>query len=402
MRIPWGSSAVGNVLSGAVLGLVLAGLVAVAVWPDSSTSGAAAANGADSEIPTVPPPRSVPEPEPEPEPEVESAEEDPVDDEEGEPSDAPTIADAPAAGTGPLPESSPVTCPAATVEVADAEELQQALDRAEAGDTIALADGQYAGRFLAEASGTAAAPIFLCGSADAVLDGGDPEEDGYTFHLDAAKYWRLVGFTVTGGQKGVMADGTVGSVVQGLTVTGTGDEAIHLRSFSTDNVVLDNHISDTGLRNEKYGEGVYIGTAVSNWCSYTDCEADRSDRNVVKGNTIVATTSEPIDIKEGTTGGALLDNIFDGAAMTDADTWVNLKGNNYLVQGNRGTSASDNGFETHDILPGWGDFNVFDHNSGVVGGSGWGIASWPEGSNVVLCSNDLTDAAEGLSNIPCT
>ena len=49
--------------------------------------------------------------------------------------------------------------------------------------------------------------------------------------------------------------------------------------------------------------------------------------------------------------------------MTDADTWVNLKGNNYLVQGNRGTSASDNGFETHDILPGWGDFNVFDDNT---------------------------------------
>ena len=141
---------------------------------------------------------------------------------------------------------------------------------------------------------------------------------------------------------------------------------------------------------------------VSNWCTYTACEPDRSDRNVVKDNDISGTTSEPIDVKEGTTGGVLVGNVIDGSAMTESDTWVNLKGNNYLVQGNTGTSASENGFETHDILPGWGDFNVFDANTGTVDGSGYGIASWPEGSNVVRCSNDLAGVPEGLSNIPCT
>jgi len=319
-----------------------------------------------------------------------------------EPSEAALLPDASPAGEGPLPDDGPVTCPAATVEVADAGSLQEALDAAGPGESIALADGIYEGHFVARESGSDEEPVFLCGSSDAVLDGGDVEEDGYTLHLDGALHWRLVGFTVTGGQKGVMADGTVGSVIQGLTVTGIGDEAIHLRSNSTDNLVLDNTISDTGLREEDYGEGVYIGSAVSNWCTYTGCEPDRSDRNVVKDNDISGTTSEPIDIKEGTTGGVLVGNVIDGSAMTEADTWVNLKGNNYLVQGNRGTSASENGFETHDILPGWGDFNVFDANAGTVGGSGYGIASWPEGSNVVRCTNDLADAAEGLSNIECT
>src|SRR5262249_17508143 len=156
--------------------------------------------------------------------------------------------------------------------------------------------------------------------------------------------------TVTGGQKGVVADGTVGSVIQGLTVSGTGDEAVHLRSFSTDNVVLDNTISDTGHRRDKYGEGVYIGSAVSNWCTYTDCQAERSDRNVVKGNTITGTSSEAVDIKEGTTGGFVVDNTFDGAGMTGADSWVDVKGNNYLVQGNTGTDAPVNGMQTHQIL----------------------------------------------------
>lgn len=384
-----------------VLGVVVATIVALLVRPEAEVTA-----GVSPDAPTVPPsPEVTPLEErtdsPTSEPTDEPAETDDPEDGE-EPSEAALLPDAAPAGQGPLPSDDPVTCPDATVEVSDAASLEAALDEVGPGDTIALADGTYDGHFVTTASGTADEPVFLCGSADAVLDGGDVEEDGYTFHLDGAEHWRLVGFTVTGGQKGVMADGTVGSVIQGLTVTGTGDEAIHLRRNSTDNLVLDNTISDTGQREADYGEGVYIGSAVSNWCTYTSCEPDRSDRNIVKDNDISATTSEPIDIKEGTTGGVLVGNVLDGSAMTEADTWVNLKGNNYLVQNNRGTSASENGFETHDILPGWGDFNVFDANTGTVGGSGYGIASWPEGSNVVLCSNDLTDAPEGLSNIDCT
>lgn len=367
-----------------LFGVVATALGAVIVWPDPRSDPAAS-----SQVPTgSPSPTSTAETEP-PEPGE-------------EPSEAALLEDASPAGTGPLPDDEPVTCPSATVEVSDAASLQQALGAAGPGTSIVLADGHYEGHFVIEHSGTEDSPAFLCGSPDAVLDGGDVEEDGYTLHLDGATHWRLVGFTVTGGQKGVMADATVGSVIQGLTVTGIGDEAIHLRRNSTDNLVLGNTIGDTGLREEDYGEGVYIGSAVSNWCTYTGCEPDRSDRNVVKDNDISATTAEPIDVKEGTTGGVLSGNVIDGSSMTESDTWVNLKGNNYLVRGNHGTAASENGFETHDILPGWGDFNVFDANTGSVGGSGYGIASWPEGSNVVRCSNDLTDAAEGLSNIECT
>ena len=108
------------------------------------------------------------------------------------------------------------------------------------GTTISLADGTYGGSFVAT-SGTAQQPIFLCGGPGAVLDGGNIKGD-YGFHLDNAKYWRLVGFTVTGAQKGIVADGTA-SVIQNLTVHDIGDEAIHLRAGSTDSVVLGNTIS---------------------------------------------------------------------------------------------------------------------------------------------------------------
>ncbi len=60
--------------------------------------------------------------------------------------------------------------------------------------------------------------------------------------------------------------------------------------------------------------------APSNWCTITDCDPDRSDRNVISGNQISGAGSESVDIEEGTTGGAVRGNTFDGAGMTGADS----------------------------------------------------------------------------------
>lgn len=285
--------------------------------------------------------------------------------------------------------------------VSTAAELTEALAAASPGDVISMAPGTYLGNFVATTSGTADQPITLCGTPDSVLDGGGTD-DGYVFHLDGAQYWRLTGFTVTNGQKGVMADGTVGSVIENLTVHTTGDEAVHLRRFSTDNRVAGNTISDTGLRKPKFGEGIYIGTAESNWCDITDCAPDTSDRNVIEGNTISGTTSESVDIKEGTTGGILRNNSFDGSSIIEADSWVDVKGNDWLIEGNTGTDSPLDGFQTHEILDGWGTGNVFRGNSAAVNGSGFGYSLTPVRGNVVECSNTASATGEGLSNVTCS
>ena len=89
-----------------------------------------------------------------------------------------------------------------------------------------------------------------------------------------------------------MADGVSSSVVQGLTVTQIGDEGVHLRTASTGNVVRGLTISHTGLRTVKFGEGIYVGSAKSNWCAISDCGPDRSDHNVLVANTFSETTAE--------------------------------------------------------------------------------------------------------------
>ncbi|MEV8378615.1 hypothetical protein AB0P21_38100 [Kribbella sp. NPDC056861] len=401
------------IIAGSAAGavLLLGGGIVAAAWPDDRSS---APPVAVPSIPVVPPEPSIPPITDDPTDPPSTTESSPTEskspDDSGEeeegndgkkkPADAPLIANAAAAGQGPLPNSAAVTCPQATVTVTDTKSLEEALAKATPGASIALEDGKYTGKFVTQASGSAEQPIWLCGGTGAVLD-GDGIKGGYVLHLNKAKYWRLVGFTVTNGQKGVMADTTVGTVVQGLTVHDVGDEAIHLRANSTDNVVLNNTISKTGLRRDKFGEGVYIGSAVSNWCTTNNCQPDRSDRNVVKGNKMSQTTSEAIDIKEGTTGGLVEGNTFDGSALTGADSWVDVKGNNWLIKGNSGMKSTQDGFQTHQILKGWGDHNVFTGNIATVDGPGLAIALRQPAANVVACDNKFTGAGEGLSNIPC-
>jgi hypothetical protein len=306
----------------------------------------------------------------------------------------------------PAPAPAPPTAGTActqkpTTEVRTADELTEALAGARPGSVISLAPGTYAGNFIATAQGTQDKPIAVCGTRDAVLDGGATDGD-YTFHLDGTAYWQLSGFTVRGGQKGVMADRAQGNLIEGLLVEGTGDEAIHLRQNSTDNVVRGNTVQNTGLRNGKYGEGIYIGSAESNWCDQTNCEPDRSDRNLIEGNTISGTTSESVDIKEGTTGGILRGNTFSGAGMTDADSWVDVKGNGWTIVGNTGTDSPEDGFQVHEILDGWGLDNTFDSNTATVNADGYAInVTKNEERNRVGCDNRSVDAGQGLSPEAC-
>src|SRR5918999_2648961 len=214
------------------------------------------------------------------------------------------------------PRPVPTTCAAGGRLVRDGASLRRALRTAEPGDAIRMADGVYRGEFTITRSGTRGQPISLCGSRDAVLDGGGKAL--YVLHLDGADWWRLVGFTVRDGKKGVMADRADRNVLAGLLVTGIDEEAIHLRTFSSDNRVVGNVVRATGRRMPRFGEGIYVGSAHDNWCRYTDCRPDRSDRNAIAGNDIANTRSESIDIKEGTTGGVVARNRLLGRGMTHA------------------------------------------------------------------------------------
>lgn len=205
--------------------------------------------------------------------------------------------------TGQLPPVTPPVTTGRVIHVSTTAELKTALQNALPADEIIMADGVYKGKFVVAPTvdGTAAKPIVLRGSRNAVLD-AESVNTGYVLYLQA-DHWIIKGFTIMNGLKGIMADGVHYTVIDSVKVYNIGEEAIHLRKFSSHNTIRQTEISHTGLKTPDYGEGIYIGSAKSNWATYTSGNPDLCDSNNVFDNKIgPQVTAECIDIKEGTTG----------------------------------------------------------------------------------------------------
>lgn len=299
------------------------------------------------------------------------------------------------------------------VHVANSDALQHALAGARPGDSVILADGVYSGQFAIAVPATEEQPFVLTGSRDAVLDGGAVAQ-GYGLHVQG-RYCRLKGFTVRNSLKGIVADGTDHMIIDGVLVTHTGEEGIHLRKFSSDNTIRRCTVTHTGLKPERagYGEGVYIGSAQNNWEKYSGGKPDRCDRNLVIQNEIgPGITAECIDIKEGTTGGVVSGNVFHATGISgenSADSWMDVKGNAYLITGNTGYnlpgSLLTDGYQVNCALDGWGNNNVFEQNHSVVNAPGYAIHVRLKSSKgtvtgtVVKNDNQQEGADKGMTNI---
>ncbi|KOU08918.1 sheath polysaccharide-degrading enzyme [Streptomyces sp. NRRL F-5755] len=262
-------------------------------------------------------------------------------------------------GNAPATAAAPTT--ARTIDVSTPAQLKSALSEARPGDTIRLADGTYKGNFRATTAAGASSRITLTGSAKAVLSAGG----GYGLHLDGASYWTVRGITVTGGQKGIVADAARGVVLDSVTVHGLDMEGVHFRKSSRDGVLKNSKIYETGRDGRGMGEGVYVGSAGGT--------GDRSDNVQILHNTIgPGVGGENIDIKEGTTGAKIIGNTFDGSGLTGAhydDSWADIKGNQVLVEDNTGRHTRNNGYETHSQQPGWGCGTVFRNNRSDLSGA---------------------------------
>ncbi|MFI9781721.1 discoidin domain-containing protein [Streptomyces sp. NPDC051956] len=303
----------------------------------------------------------------------------------------------------------PTTPPTQTVSVSTSAQLTSALANARPGQTIQLADGTYTGQFKATVPGTSSAPIVLTGSSRAVLtsNGGN----GYGLWLSNAPYWQVRGLSVADSVKGIVMDASPHVTLDSVTVSDIGYEGVHFRSGSDHGLIQNSYVHDTGTSHPQYGEGVYIGSANSNWDQYAGpTGVDASDYVQVLNNRIGPNVAaEGIDIKEGTHSGVVRGNTLDGTGEQNensGDSPVDVKGDDYVLDGNTVSHPFTDGFQVHNVYADYGCSNRFTNNRFTLGSApGYGINvtnnSGCSSKNTVYSSN-TSSGGRGLTNIAVT
>ena len=213
------------------------------------------------------------------------------------------------------------TCLKPTIQATPAGGLQDALNRAQPGDVIQLAPGDYRGAVKSVRDGTKARPISICGPKTAVVRGTEYDQRIVEINHD---HLVLDGFTIDGlfgtnpedknsyAGKLIYAigtkpgDGPSGNRFQNMTFQNAGGECVRLRYFAQRNEISYSTFRVCGLYDYKFdeggknGEAIYIGTAPEQqgMNGAPDKARDRSDFNWVHDNDFVTKGNECVDIKE--------------------------------------------------------------------------------------------------------
>lgn len=290
-----------------------------------------------------------------------------------------------------------------TIHISTTEQLRDALKNAGSGDTILLSEGEYeweqkgtAGSlFMSSAEGTANAPITIK-SADranpAVIKGKD-FSDGIALYI-TGDYWNIEDIVFCDARKGIILDNSNHSTIKSVSVYNIGEEGIHIRDGSSECQIIEANVHDCGLLNQKYGEGIYIGSAKSTSGYSHDCN-DNIVQNCIIGPNVAA---ESIDIKEYTTGNIIENCTMYGGGMTATDSFIDIKGNETIVRNNifyddENINITD-AVQVHCQVEGWGlDNKIYGNTAFLTSETSYFLRSW-SGTSCSVWNNIRTPESD--------
>ncbi|CAM9939244.1 unnamed protein product [Ectocarpus sp. 6 AP-2014] len=297
----------------------------------------------------------------------------------------------------------------------DGIDLYEAMDLAQAGDTVNLQNGTYDSALVSVRDGEFGSPITVAGGAGAIIKGSSSSRSVFITH----SFITLKGFSVEGKigsndtdqaswvNKCVYVEGPGanssavldGFVMEDMVVQNCGGECVRLKDSVVNAQVTGNTISNCGVHDymfnseDKNGEGVYIGTSSTQW---TNGE-DTCNGNVVSRNLISTSGNECVDIKEGSSGNVIEDNFCSDQLDAESGCY-DSRGDGNTFRYNVGSECTGAGVR----LGGWEvDGHQYGVNNSVYGNDfyavGVGALKVLVGEQGDICGNTCEDGSCSLT-----
>lgn len=292
--------------------------------------------------------------------------------------------------------------------------IQKAIDLAQPGEVIFLEKGIYPEKIISRQNGTPEKPITIEGSREAIVKGDKETIRIIEINHD---YITLQGFTVDGlsgppedknsyKDKLIYAigkedrDGVDGLKINGMEIKNAGGECIRLRYFTRKAEISNNVIRGCGAYDFKFdsggknGEGIYVGTApeqIKDGKNETK-DRDESNENWIHNNFIDTQGNECIDIKEGSSGNLVENNLCTGQKDPQS-AGMDARGSNNIfrkneVFGNVGAGIRLGGDKEKDGIDNIVVENVIKNNEA----GGVKLEQFPQGE---ICRNTFLDNGKG-------
>ncbi len=154
----------------------------------------------------------------------------------------------------------PVVARAATIAVADGDNLQAKIDAAAGGDVLVLGAGTYRGFRIDQRRFTEDKPLVIKAAPGAkpLILGSDYR--GNLARIGNSSYIVLDGLTLENSNQPIYCTSVDHAIFIHLEVHNTGQEILHVRGASRYVDIRNCKLYDSGHRRPQWSEGIYIGT----------------------------------------------------------------------------------------------------------------------------------------------